>query len=81
MVIHASARSGGAGRMTLNAPYLLKKFGLKTPDSLVVHVANHPSASRTANNAMVIDLSDLGGAGADIEITGSDSAAPTRAAK
>ena len=25
MVIHASARSGGGGRMTLNAPYLVRR--------------------------------------------------------
>jgi hypothetical protein len=69
IVIHASARSGGAGRMTLNAPYLVRKFGLKAPDSLVIHVANQPFAYRTANDAIVLDLTDLGGAGTDIEIT------------
>jgi hypothetical protein len=80
MVIRASARSGGGGRMTLKAPYLVRKFRLKTADSLVVRVANHRIAFRTANNAIVLDLTDLGGPGADIEITGSDPATPTQAA-
>jgi hypothetical protein len=69
IVIHASARSGGGGRMTLNAPYLVRKFGVKTPESLVVRVANQPAAFHTANGAIVLDLTDLGGAGTEIEIT------------
>jgi hypothetical protein len=36
---------------------------------LVVRVASRPYTFRVANNAMVLDLTDLGGAGTDIEIT------------
>ena len=54
--------------LTLNAPYLVRKFEVKTPDSLVVRVAKNPAAFRSANGAIVLDLTDLGGAGADIEI-------------
>ena len=71
MVIHASARSGGGGRMAVNAPYLVRKFRLKTMDSLVVRVANHPVAFHAAKDAIVFNLTDLGRAGGDIEITGS----------
>jgi hypothetical protein len=67
--------------MTLNAPYLVGKFGVKMPESLVVHIVNQPAAFHTANGAIVLDLPDLGGAGADIEITRSGPATPSRAAR
>jgi hypothetical protein len=75
IVIHASARSGGKGRMTLNASYLVRKFGLKTPDGLVVRVANHQTAFHTQNHALVLDLTDLGGGGEEIAITRAGTAA------
>jgi len=81
IVIHASARSGGGGRMTLNAPYLVRKFGVKTPESLVVRVASHPAAFRSVDGAIVLDLTDLGGAGTDIEITASGPTTRSRAAR
>ena len=68
IVIHASARSGGGGRLAVNAPYLVRKFEVKTPESLVVRVAKNPAAFRSVDGVIVLDLTDLGGAGADIEI-------------
>ena len=45
----------GGGRMTLKAPYLERKFRLKTPKSLVVRVANHSAAFRAATAAYCTD--------------------------
>jgi hypothetical protein len=78
IVIHASARSGGGGRLTLNASYLVRKFGVKTPDSLVVRIAKRPAAFHAGDGAIVLEISELGGEGVDIEISGSDPATAVR---
>jgi hypothetical protein len=68
-VVDATARTGGRGRLTLETRYLTRKFSLKSPQDLLARVSNRRSAFRLANNAMVLDLTELGGAGTRIEIT------------
>ena len=70
IVIDASARSGGPGRLAVQVPYLTRKFGIKTPKGLVVRVSNRRSRFRVVDNAVVLDLNELGRAGQRIEIGG-----------
>jgi hypothetical protein len=81
IAIQASARSGGAGHMTLNWSYLTRKFGLKGTSGLVIRIAGRRSAFSTENGFIVIDLSDLDPAGTRIEITGSGPATEIRTTK
>ena len=66
--IDASARSGGAARVTLRSAYLVRRFGAGKPGGLAARVAGRRTRFGVRGKDIVLELKDLGAKEARIQI-------------
>ena len=68
VVVEASARGGGPGRITLAVPFFLKYFSVRGPHQLNIRVAGRPVKPRVVASRFVLEAGELGHNGTRIEI-------------